>query len=508
VLGSPPISRPPRVRRGGLAVVVALVLGLLVVAACHAADPEAGSAAVPTVEAPAGTPNAVVVVVDDMSDFSCAETAKFLPKSSAWLRQQGTCFEHATVTSPVCCPARGQLVTGQMPHNNGVERQIDARTLDVDDTIQHALGEHGVATYGAGKYLNGVDARDYRRGFDTGFQDFDFWNGMNYWDYKMVDDAGREYKPGDGVHTTVRVGDLITDFVADRAAADQPFYAYAAFHAPHTQNSIKNMGFKDWLPSPTPANARRAVPPLRYHPERDVSDKLRLFGHGRYSEAQYRQLWAARVRALYDIDDQVARIFTTLEDQGVLDETAVFFVSDNGYNLGENGWEGKAVPYPPSIEVPMLAYLPGRFAAGAVDERSVGLVDIAPTLDEIFGLTPNHVLDGKSLFQPFHRKTEYHEFTNEKNRFVLRESGWGPTAVPSWRMIRRGERAYVEFTTLKGRVIAREFYEDRRMERNLLAPQYVAQRPGPGTLTWWRQELHRLASCVGTPGSGTSNPCP
>lgn len=485
------------------------MVALLAVAGCHAAEPGLGStAASPVAEAPPGTPNAVVVVVDDMSDFSCADTSKFLPRSSAWLKRQGTCFENATVTSPVCCPARGQLVTGQMPHNNGVERQIDARTLKVKDTVQQALGDYGMTTYGAGKYLNGVDARDYRRGFDTGFQDFDFWNGMNYRNYKMVDDAGREYRPRDGVHTTVRVGDLVNEFVTEQAAAGKPFYAYAAFHAPHTQNSIKDMTFRDWIPAPTEANAHKPVPPFRYHPEKDVSDKLKLFGNGRYTKAQYRQLWAARVRALYDIDDQVARIFTTLEKQGVLDRTAVFFVSDNGYHLGENGWEGKAVPYPKSIEVPMLAFMPGRFAAGAVDDRSVGLVDIAPTLYDIFGLAPGHVLDGRSLFASFDRKTDYHEFTNEKNRFVLRESGWGPTAVPSWRMIRRGSRAYVEWTTLSGKVTDREFYEDRGMQRNLLAPQYAAQRPGPGTLKWWREELHRLKTCQGVPGSGATNPCP
>lgn len=509
MLGTALASRLSRASRSGLAAVIALVVVTLVVASCHGTGAGTGTPTGPDgADLPAGTPNAVVVVVDDMSDFSCADTAKFLPKTSAWLKDQGTCFEDASVTSPVCCPARGQLVTGQMPHNNGVMRQIDAADLDPDDTIQHALGEAGVATYGAGKYLNGVDAKRYRRGFETGFQDFDFWNGMDYLGYQMVDDDGNEYHPDDGVHTTVRVGDLVTNFVAEQAEADQPFYAYAAFHAPHTQNALKDPTFREWIPTPTPANAHRKVPPFHWDPERDTRDKLPIFKGGRNTEKQYRAFWTARVRALYDVDDQVDRIFTTLEDEGVLQDTAVFFVSDNGYHLGENGWEGKAVPYPLSVDVPMLAYLPGRFAAGAVDPRPVGLVDITPTLYDIFGLAPNHVLDGQSLLTPFRRSTVYHEYTNEKDRYVIQESGWGPTAIPSWRMIQRGRRSYVEYLSSAGQVIRREFYEDRAMKRNLLYSGFRARRPGAGTLRWWRNELNRLSTCAGTPGTDAANPCP
>jgi arylsulfatase A-like enzyme len=493
------------------------LLSVVTLAACSTED--AMSTAVTTgmttgltsplaVPAPEGTPNAVVVVVDDMNDWSCADTAQFLPKTSHWLKDQGTCFENGSVTSPVCCPARGQLVTGQMPHNNGVQRQVDARNLRVEDTIQYALGQHGVATYGAGKYLNGVNAMQYHRHFDTGFQDFDFWNGMDYLGYSMVDDEGNEYQPADGVHGTVRVGDLVNDFVTKEAQAGQPFYAYAAFHAPHTQNALVDPTFEEWIPTPTPANAGRPVPRFHYRPEADTRDKLPIFGRTRYTRHQFEEFWAARVRSLYDIDDQVARIFTTLETEGVLQDTAVFFVSDNGYLLGENGWEGKAVPYPESVNVPVLAYLPGRFAAGAVDPRPMGLVDVAPTLYDIFGLTPNHVLDGQSMLLPSDRPTEYFEFTNEKSKFVLKESGRSPEAVPTWRMIRRGDRSYVEYYDRHGQVLAREFYEDPRMRRNLLYPAYRAQAPSRKTLKWWKTELHRLSTCAGTPASGAPNPCP
>jgi hypothetical protein len=88
--------------------------------------------------------NVVLVVVDDMDDFGCAATSAYLPRSSRWLLDQGRCFENATATTPVCCPARAELQTGQVPHNNRVRRQQDAGKFDAANTIQHQLGTAGV----------------------------------------------------------------------------------------------------------------------------------------------------------------------------------------------------------------------------------------------------------------------------------------------------------------------------------------------------------------------------
>ena len=136
------------------------------------------------------------------------------------------------------------------------------------------------------------------------------------------------------------------------------------------------------------------------------------------------------------------------------------------------------------------------------------LIDVAPTLYDIYGLAPNHVLDGQSLLTPFTRQAAYHEFTNEKSKYVLKEAGWGPMAVPSWRSLTRNGKTYVEFRNHRGKVIQREFYTDRGMQRNLLDPKFKAHKPGKATLKWFRDELHRLKTCAGTPASGASNPCP
>ena len=453
--------------------------------------------------------NLIVVVVDDMDDFSCAETRRYLPKSGKWLLDRGRCFENATVTSPVCCPARAEILSGQMPHNNGVRRQTDAKRLDPRHTIQARLGHLGVTTYAVGKYLNAVSPSSVIDGtFETGFDRTDLWNTDLYTDYVMYDEDGQPYKPAPPVHTTVRAGNYLTDFVSKMVTARKPFYAYVGFAAPHTQNR-KGAGFL--FPAPTAANERRPVPRFRFRPESDTSDKLLPFrslesGHGRGYFARFH---AARVRALYDVDDQVAATFEVLEETGALDRTAVFFVSDNGYHLGTNGWEGKAVPYPDSLEVPMLAYYPPRFGSGVVDRRRVGLVDIASTVFDLFDVRPGYRLDGHSLLHRTARRETFHEFTNERSKFVLQESGHAPFAVPTWSSYvdARGN-AYIEYYRDDGKLLAREYYRDPGRRRNLLASKYAALRPSPVELAAAQARLKRLKSCAGTAERGAPNPCP
>lgn len=493
----------PRVTRRALA----FVLGLAVLATPLLLRAAASPAGAPAVELISTSPyNAIVVVVDDMDDFSCAEVDQYLPRSSRWLGAQGRCFEDATSASPVCCPARAMLQTGQLPHNNGVRRQNEATLLVGSDTVQHDLEETGVTTYGTGKFLNGLDPATITTGeFDTGFGDSDFWNHYDYTHYSLIDDDGERYVPTPQLHTTVRTGANLRDFVADRAADDAPFYAYAAFLAPHDQTAGPGPAR---FPTPTVPNRHRKTPALAWEPERDTRDKLLPFRTLERGPAYFRAKHAARVRALYDVDDQMAATFELLEQEQLLSSTAVIFTSDNGFALGQTGWEGKAVPYPASVDVPLLAYLPPGLGEPGRDTRPVDLVDVAPTVYDLFDVEPQHLVDGHSLLGDHVRTRRVLEFANERSSFVLRESGHAPFRVPTWAMLRIGNRALVQYYR-DGRVLAREYYEDAAMERNLLWKGVPpGQRPDPGMIRKLVHELRALRICAGTEEQGSPSPCP
>ena len=453
--------------------------------------------------------NAITIVVDDMDDFSCSETEQYLPRSSRWLLNGGTCFENATTATPVCCPARAQIQTGQLPHNNGVERQIDAAKLDYRHTLQYQLTRARVATYGIGKYLNGLDASRNDNGYVTGFDDTDFWQSYHTKDYQLYRESGKQFLPQHPIHTTVRTGRYLRAFVKKMSKTARPFYAYAAFLAPHAQNIHGAQNTSADFPEPTRKNAEKTAPPFDYSPETNLKDKLPHFNKLQLDEAYFRAFHAARVRALFDIDDQIARTFELLESEGMLDNTAVFFMSDNGYSLGENGWDGKAVPYAAAVNIPMLAYLPGRFAAGEIDRREVSLIDFAPTLYDLYDLRPTYQVDGHSLLDTdIARVGQFFEFHNEKGKLVRSESGLGSSRLPSWKMYRQGNRSYIEYYKRDGSILAREFYIGRAQTRNLLHPMHADRAPSHATVQRFHELIESYQECAGTQEAGARHPCP
>ncbi|TMK72853.1 MAG: hypothetical protein E6G48_06360 [Actinobacteria bacterium] len=63
-------------------------------------------------------PNIVLVMTDDQALSQVGP--RYMPKVTKLLQNQGTAFENAFLTTPLCCPSRAALLTGQYGHNNGV----------------------------------------------------------------------------------------------------------------------------------------------------------------------------------------------------------------------------------------------------------------------------------------------------------------------------------------------------------------------------------------------------
>jgi arylsulfatase A-like enzyme len=100
----------------------------------------------------------------------------------------------------------------------------------------------------------------------------------------------------------------------------------------------------------------------------------------------------------------VRRIVDALSKAGELDNTAIVFVSDNGYFFGEHRVPNeKYLAYEESIRIPMLIRFPaGIGTPGAQVDSPVANIDIAPTFLALAGAQPCikggcRVLDGRSL---------------------------------------------------------------------------------------------------------------
>ena len=91
----------------------------------------------------------------------------------------------------------------------------------------------------------------------------------------------------------------------------------------------------------------------------------------------------------------VRRLMGTLAYTGQLDNTYVFFATDNGYIMGEHRIDAKGAPYEEATRTPFVVRGP-RVARGESSTALAGLIDLPPTLCELAGASTDG-FDGRSL---------------------------------------------------------------------------------------------------------------
>src|SRR5439155_10539767 len=95
------------------------------------------------------SPNILIIVTDDQR-----QGLDVMPKTIKWLGDGGTAYTNAFVTTPLCCPSRTSIFTGQYAHNHGLKIEFK-EDFDQTTTMQYYLQQAGYRTGLYGKYLNG-----------------------------------------------------------------------------------------------------------------------------------------------------------------------------------------------------------------------------------------------------------------------------------------------------------------------------------------------------------------
>ena len=239
--------------------------------------------------------------------------------------------------------------------------------------------------------------------------------------------------------------DYITDFDARRAAriirdhaespqhSKKPLYLQVDFVAPHSGAPVElDDPPRMATPAPAPRHRDRFVfiplpTPPNYN-EGDVKDKplgvRRRDPIGDYVQFATTEDYQQRLESLLAVDGAVAAIVRALDRVGELENTYIFFTTDNGFFQGEHRIpSGKVLPYEESIHLPLLVRGPG-IAPGTVLPQLVGNIDLAPTIAQMARVKPGVIVDGVSLLGLLKRRT----WTETRDSIVLEA---GPFDKPS-----------------------------------------------------------------------------
>ncbi|MHC4908237.1 MAG: sulfatase-like hydrolase/transferase [Planctomycetota bacterium] len=255
------------------------------------------------------------------------------------LAARGVIYSTCWSTVPVCAPARTAIITGMYPSSLGAEHMRSMVRLPA-----------GVRMFP--QYLR-----------DAGY----YCTNRSKEDYNVAKPGTVWDQSGGKAHWRNR-------------AEGQPFFAVINF----TQSHESRIRTRPHEAVHDPAAVR--VP--RHHPD----------------TPEVRADWAQYYDKMTHVDRQVGRVLADLEADGLSDDTIVFYYADHGSGMPRH----KRSPRQSGLQVPLVVHVPDRFrhlapdgyAPGAILDRLVGFVDLAPTVLSLVGLDVPEVMQGLAFMGP------------------------------------------------------------------------------------------------------------
>ena len=318
------------------------------------------------------------------------------------LVKSGLTFQQAHVMGghqgAVCIPSRAMLMTGRYVNRLPGDGNVIPDSLV---SLPEVLRQKGYTTFHTGKWHS--DKNSYTRMFSKA--DHIFFGGMHFpkeggQEHPRVnhfDPTGKypvEKSFLSETYSSYLYAQTAIDFLRSQEAKEKPFFCYVAFTSPHDPRTPTAKFAKAYDPS------KISLPPnfLPEHPFNNGDLNVRdenLLPHPR-TEMAIKEDIAAYYGMISELDEQIGRIMSTLEKEGLLKNTLIVFAGDNGLAMGQHGLLGKQNLYEHSIRVPMIFSGPG-IPKNVRNNSFVYLSDIAPTIYDYLKIKAPKSVEAKSL---------------------------------------------------------------------------------------------------------------
>ena len=314
------------------------------------------------------------------------------------LAAEGVRFRNAFVTTSVCWVSRAVVLTGQWARSHAMRDSVPTVKPDALATMFPVLlRQAGYRTGHFGKWhLQGPPGFRQQDQYDV----FEAIGRSPY--FKTMPDGTKR-------HETDIVCDRGVEFIRSQPK-DRPFCLNLWFNAAHAEDGDKRPGIghypwprsTDGLYEDVSVPAPRLGAPEIYdaHPQflKDSINRERFFW-GYDTPEKYQANLRAYFRMITGIDKAVSRVIEALKETGRADNTIIVYSADNGYYLGDRGFQGKWSHFEESLRVPMVIYDPrlAREKRGRVLDEMALNVDLPATFLDWAGVRAPAAYEGRSL---------------------------------------------------------------------------------------------------------------
>ena len=327
----------------------------------------------------ADRPNILWLVAEDLGPYlpPFGDSTITTPNVSR-LAEEGVVYPNLFSTSGVCAPSRAAICTGMYPSSIGANHMRTNSNMD----------ETGLPAYEAvpGAEVKMVSELLRRQGYyctNNYKEDYQFKAPVTAWD-----------ESGPYAHWKNR-------------KSNQPFFSIFNFTETHESGLFEPYGHRHietrhhhpgdtsytWEPGrmteeETPVHLPKgtnfSIPP--YLPDNEVvqNDMWKLYNN------------------IAEMDKQLGAVLKQLENDGLLENTIIFFYGDHGGPLPRQ----KRLIYDTGLNTPMIIRFPGKEKSGTIDEQLVSFIDFAPTLLSLVGVIPPSYIQGQAFLGFYKSKNE------------------------------------------------------------------------------------------------------
>jgi len=444
------------VKVGGQNTVINLIAAILLLIFCGLAQA-------------ASRPNILFILTDDQSPF---DLKIYNPASTLQtpnidrLAAEGMVFDNAYImgsfVGAVCTPSRHMIMSGRTVWHLPISPAAMARgkcppNLE-QQTIPAVFNRAGYATMRTCKIGNSYEAAN-----------------KLFQERHDATKRGPDDQTGSAWHA-----EQVLNYLKQREASKdtRPFLIYLGFSHPHDTRDGKpellakygavNHADRSTRPLLNPLQPKLPPNYLPAHPFRhgddNVRDEVAVSGVWKNrDEATIRNELGREFACVENIDIQIGRVLDRLKAMGELDNTWIFYASDNGVAIGRHGLMGKQNLYEHSWRVPFIAKGPG-VKAGSRVQGNIYLLDVLATFCDIAGIPAPETNEGIS-FKP----------VLEGRKDSIRDTLFGVYSGgsrPGIRSVRKGDWKLIQYDVYGGQVHETQLFNLKENPDELLAEHH------------------------------------
>lgn len=353
-------------------------------------------------------PNIIVIIADDAGyiDFGFMGSEDLETPQLDKLANNGIIFTDAHVSATVCAPSRAGLITGKYQQRFGFEANGtgNAKTGDIGlakniKTMATVFKQNGYKTIALGKWHLGGTENNHPN--QRGFDDFYGFLGGSRSYFPIENPSKKQMLQHNGKR--VIFDGYLTDVIGEKSISyvekhkKEPFFMYLSYNAVHTPMHAKKEHLEKY----------------KNHP---------------------RQQLAAMT---WSLDENIGKLVDKLKETDLLDNTLIFFLSDNGgatTNTSKNnplkGYKGNK--FEGGHRVPFFIHWGNQIKGNQTFDGLTSSLDIFSTSIAAAGITTNLQLDGVNLI-PYLKGEKQ---GNPHNKLFWRKLNEAGARIDNYKLIR------------------------------------------------------------------------